>query len=66
MTWKLFDCITIVLGFIAIFLFIIAGVVLNNFSLIFVAIFICTPIHLFLSYHLSKKYDEEKQRNKGN
>jgi hypothetical protein len=58
----MFDCIFIILGLIAAFAGIIGGVVLNNFSLVFVTIFIYTPIYLTILSHLTKNHDERRER----
>jgi hypothetical protein len=47
-----------ILGILAIVASIIFGVVLNNFSLVFVAIFVLWPIYLWLLSYLGNKIDE--------
>jgi hypothetical protein len=47
-----------ILGILAIVASIIFGIVLNNFSLVFVAIFVLWPIYLWLLSYLGNKIDE--------
>lgn len=47
-----------ILGILAIVASIIFGTVLNNFSLVFVAIFVKFPIYLWLFSYLVKKIDD--------
>ena len=47
-----------ILGILAIVASIIFGIVLNNFSLVFVAIFILFPIYLRLLSYLGQKIDD--------
>lgn len=46
-----------ILGILAIVSSVIFGIVLNNFSLVFVAIFVLLPIYLWLFSYLVKKID---------
>jgi hypothetical protein len=47
-----------ILGILAIVASIIFGIVLNNFSLVFVAIFVLWPIYLWLLSYFGKKIDD--------
>ena len=55
---KVMVSIFAILGILAIVASIIFGIVLNNFSLVFVAIFVLWPIYLWLLSYLGNKIDE--------